>query len=260
MSRYNREDGGQPPLPKPYGFVPISDKNMRQERPAGHDSYKDKLRTGSINGTLVALSPLHIASGGIELTGTQPSLVKAHFRRNERPTIPGSSLKGAIRSIVEAISNPPSCLRVTQARPDSLPRNIRRCSKADSLCVACRMFGAMGYLGQVRFSDAVLSHGNTEIALLPSLFAPPLRARERVYLERGRVKGRKFYMHGQDGKTARGNVPVEVCPAGSRFPLHVDFENLDEAQLALLLVALGQGMPGLKPKLGGVKPACCGSV
>ena len=49
-------------------------------------------------------------------------------------------------------------------------------------------------------------------------------------------------------------------PPGPRFRLRVDFENLSEAQLGLLLVALGQGAPKLHPKLGGAKPACCGSV
>jgi CRISPR/Cas system CSM-associated protein Csm3 (group 7 of RAMP superfamily) len=258
MARFDRSGGGQPPLPKPYGFVPIPDKRMNPEKPAGHDSYAGNLLTGKIEGTLVALSPIHIASGNIELTGRQPSLVKAHFRCGGRPTIPGSSLKGAIRSIVEAISHPPSCLRVTQARFDNLPPNVRRCTKPESLCIACRMFGAMGYLGQVHFSDAILQQGDTEVIQIPSLFAP--RTREQIYFERGKVKGRKFYMHGQSGKTAPGNVPIEACSVGSQFSLHVDFENLSDSQLALLLTALGQSNPKLFPKLGGGKPACCGSL
>jgi CRISPR/Cas system CSM-associated protein Csm3 (group 7 of RAMP superfamily) len=257
MRRFDRPEGDEPP-PKPYAFVPIPQGNTSPKHPAGHDRYQDELLTGTITGTLVAFSPVHVASGNIELTGGKPSLVKAHFRRNDRPAIPGSSLKGSIRSIVEAISEPPSCLRVTQARYDQLPPNARRCADKERLCVACRMFGAMGYMGQVRFADALLASGETETVHLPSLFAP--RTRERVYLERGTVKGRKFYMHGQRGQTAHGNVPVEACPAGSRFPLVVSFENLEAKHLTLLLTALGQGQPRLFPKLGGGKPSCCGSV
>jgi NaMN:DMB phosphoribosyltransferase len=119
------------------------------------------------------------------------------------------------------------------------------------------MFGAMDYLGQVQFSDAVFQ-GTTEILLIPSLSAP--HPREQLYYEEGQVKGRKFYMHGRDGKTARGNVPVEACPIGSRFPLLLHFENLSRGQLALLLIAMGQGTPRLVPKLGCGKPACCGSI
>lgn len=257
MRRFDRGDD-EPPLPKPYAFVSIPEARMNPRHPTGHDAYAPNLITGAISGTLIALSPIHVASGNVELTGRQPPLVKAHFRRSDRPTIPGSSLKGVVRGIVEAISDPPSCLRVTQARFDNIPGNVKRCARKDSLCVACRMFGAMDYWGQVSFADAMLEQGGTEIIQIPSLFQP--RSREGVYFDKGKVKGRKFYMHGQGGRTAHGNVPVEVCPVGARFQLNVRFENLERGQLALLLTALGQGTPGLIPKLGGAKPACCGSL
>lgn len=247
--------GKQPPGEKPYAFVPIPSGDPHRERPVGHHRYVGDLLTGRLEGTIIARSPIHVASGQIELTGRQPSLVKAHFKRNGKLTIPGSSLKGAVRSIVEAISDPPSCLRIARARFDEQPQNVRACNRKESLCVACRMFGAMGYLGQVHCHDAVLIEGSSTIIQTPSLFAP--RTRERVYFEAGKVKGRKFYRHGE---LARGNVPLEACSVGSRFTFSVDFENLSDAQLGLLLVALGQGTPKLHPKLGGGKPACCGSV
>lgn len=246
---------GNPPAEKPYAFVPIPQGEARQERPTGHHRYIGDLQTGTLEGTIVAHSPVHVASGQVDLTGGQPPLVKAHFRHNGRLTIPGSSLKGAIRSIVEAISSPPSCLRVTRARFNEQPANVRACANKERLCVACRMFGALGYLGQVCFHDAVLTQGAPAIVTTPSLFAP--RTRERLYVVDGKVVGRKFYRH---GALARGNVPLEVCPSGSHFRLRVDFENLSDAQLGLLLVALGQGTPRFHPKLGGAKPACCGSV
>lgn len=255
MGRFDRSRGDQPRAEKPYQFVSFPAGDPRRERPVGHDHYVGDLLTGRLEGVITALSPVHVASGQIELTGRQPSLVKAHFRCGGRLTIPGSSLKGAIRSIVEAISDPPSCLRITRARYDEQPQNVKACSRKESLCVACRMFGAMGYLGQVHFRDAVAEAGQSTIVQTPSLFAP--RTRERTYLDKGKVKGRKFYRHGE---LADGNVPLEACPPGSRFGLKIDFENLSDAQLGLLLVALGQGTPKLYPKLGGGKPACCGSV
>jgi CRISPR-associated protein Csm3 len=255
MARFDRSRGDQPRAEKPYQFVSFPAGDPRRERPAGHDHYGGDLLTGRLEGIVTALSPVHVASGQIELTGRKPSLVKAHFRCGGRLTIPGSSLKGVIRSIVETISDPPSCLRITRARYDEQPQNVKACGRKESLCVACRMFGAMGYLGQVHFHDAVAEAGQSTIIETPSLFAP--RTRERTYLEKGKVKGRKFYRHGD---LAAGNVPLEVCPPGSRFGLKVDFENLSDAQLGLLILALGQGTPKLYPKLGGGKPACCGSV
>lgn len=253
MSEEWRRRGWQPPLSKPYGFVSVSGE-VRREHPAGHDDFEDGLLNGTIEGVITALSPVHVGSGQIELTGRRDvSLVKGHVRSDGRPVIPGSSLKGAIRSIVEAIS--PSCLRVTRARPDQQPESAQACRDERNLCVACRMFGAMSYQGQVRFSDAVQRENHTEIHKVPPLYAP--RSRERLYYERGQIKGRKFYQHGEP---ATGNVPIEACPEGSHFDFGVQFDNLTPAELGLLLIALGQGTPKLRSKLGGSKPACLGSI
>ena len=239
---------------KPYRFVSLSSEPIKREFPAGHDDYEENKVTGMLRGVITALTPVHVASGQIELTGREPPLVKAHVRSRGRPIIPGSSLKGAIRSIVEAIS--PSCIRITRARSNRVPFGLRGCTDKENLCVACRMFGSLGYQGQVRFSDAVLRDGfQTVILKVPPFYAP--RPRERLYYEGGLVKGRKFYRHGQ---VATGNVPVEACPEGSEFDFTVHFDNLTEAELGLLLIALGQGEPPLILKLGGAKPACFGSV
>jgi len=254
MSQRRSDYGGPPPQPKPYGFVSVTRERVPRQRPAGHDDFEAGLVSGTITGVITALTPVHVASGQIELTGKrEPPLVKAHVRVGGRPVIPGSSLKGSIRSIVEAISA--SCIRITRARRDQQPREAVACQKLDQLCVACRMFGALGYQGQVRFLDAVLRGNRTEIIQVPSFYAP--RPRERLYYEGGQIKGRKFYEH---GKLARGNVPIEVCPVGSRFDFSVQFDNLAPAELGLLLIALGQGDSRLRLKLGGGKPACCGSI
>lgn len=247
-----------PQEPKPYDFVPLPDR-VERIKPAGHDRFKRGLLSGTIVGELVALTPVHVASGNIELTGNNRiPLVKAHFRAGGKIAIPGSSLKGAVRSIVEAITR--SCVRVqSRTLRDKLPRGFEPCELRDEnalLCPACRLFGAMGYQGQVRFADALLIQGKLATILTPSLFAP--RTHARVYYDRrGMVIGRKFYFHGQP---AKGNVPLEVCDVGSRFRLRVDFANLTDAELGVLLIALGQGSPPFDLKLGGAKPACCGSI
>ena len=246
----------EPTAPKPYGFVSVEPLTRRDRtHPAGHAEYKDGTVSGTLRGELRARTPLHVASGTLEMTNNpKVPLIKAHARSGGRPVVPGSSLKGAIRSIVEAIS--PSCLRITRARRNQLPQATAGCRDEKNLCVACRMFGSLGYQGQVRFSDAVLRKGiSTGWVEMPALYAP--RGRAGLYFERGQVKGRKFYRH---GRPATGNTPVEACPPGAVLDFTVQFENLQPAELGLLLIALGQGEPKLYPKLGGGKPACYGSV
>ncbi len=245
----------QPAAPKPYGFVgidPLQDGD--REKPVGHHRYQHI--SGTLQGEIQALSPVHVASGTVEMQPDPSAPVyKAHVRSGGRVVIPGSTLKGVVRSMVEAISA--SCIRITRARRNQLPRGAQGCRDEKDLCVACRMFGSLGYQGQVRFTDAKLRRGQrTALARVPSLYAPRTRA-GGVYVERGQVKGRKFYRHGQP---ATGNVPVEVCPARSVFDFGLHFDNLTSAQLGLLLTGLGVGEPPLMLKLGGGKPTCYGSV
>jgi CRISPR/Cas system CSM-associated protein Csm3 (group 7 of RAMP superfamily) len=244
----------EPTAPKPYGFVPLPEGRIERKKPAGHATYQDGTVSGVLRGALVARTPIHVASGQLEMADDPHyPLVKAHVRSIGRPVVPGSSLKGCIRSIVEAIT--PSCVRITRAKDRQLPDGLQGCSHKESLCLACRMFGSLGYQGLVRFSDAVLTEGETEISAAPPLYMP--RGRERRYFRGGMVAGRKFYQHGEP---AAGDVPLEVCPEGSRLEFTLHFDNLRPAELGVLLLALGQGEPRLYPKLGGAKPACRGSA
>lgn len=250
MGRYEQQ-------PKPYDFVTIDElKDSDRCHPSWHDRYHPGSLSGILRCEIRAVSPIHVASGKMELTSKERvPLVKTHTKCNERAIIPGSSLKGCIRSIVEAISA--SCVSITRAYYNQLPGKTARCNNKENLCVACRMFGSMGYLGKVRFSDAVLQDGfRTTTASIPQLYSS--RDRENVYLNKDRkVKGRKFYQH---GNPASGGTPIEVCPVNSKLSFTVSFDNLTKAELGLLLIAMGQGEPKFNPKLGGAKPVCYGTV
>lgn len=250
--------GGPPPAPKPFGFVEISPlERGDREHPAGHDRYLDGHFSGAIEATLIVATPLHVGSGGLRMTGSQRvPLVRSFTRVRGQPSIPASTLKGLVRSTVEAISR--SCVRITRARRNQLPQGAAPCRDKKNLCVACRMFGSLGYQGLVRFSDAVLGEGQKlAIARMPSLFSP--RSRTGVYYGAGdRVKGRKIYRHGRTVTDA--NTPVEVLRPESRLTFRVQFDNLTEAQVGLLLTGMGLGEPELILKVGGGKPACYGSV
>jgi len=188
--------------------------------------------------------------------GQDPLLVKELTRVNGQPCVPASTLKGVVRSVVEAITR--SCVRITRARTDQLPRGTAPCRDKENLCLACRMFGAMGFEGHVRFGDAVLGDdtGKLGIARMPALYAP--RGRTRAYFAGNDVKGRKFYKHGKT--ITQANTPVEVLLPESQLQFDIRFENLSPGELGVLLTALGLGESQLVLKLGGGKPACYGSA
>lgn len=240
------------PAPKPYTFVDLPNDRIPRNTPIGHDTFHADRVTGRLHLQLEALAPIHVASGLLRKINDQP-IVREFVRVDGVPVIPGSSFKGCIRSITEAIS--PSCVRVTRMR--EVPRELQGCRSKEHLCVACQMFGAQDYMGLVRFCDLRLTDGKTEIAATPQLYRP--RPDVGPYMRGRSMRGRKIYMHG--AKQARGDTPTEVCAVGSRFKGILDFTNLTPAQLGLLLVALGcHDQYPLRPKLGGMKPACYGTV
>ncbi|MCZ7672176.1 MAG: RAMP superfamily CRISPR-associated protein [Chloroflexi bacterium] len=86
---------------------------------------------------MVVETPLHISSGSYALTedlglrakNVVRDLYKVTVNGQKLPAIPGSTLKGAARSVVEAVTH--SCVGVTRER--DLPRGVNRLPPADAL-------------------------------------------------------------------------------------------------------------------------------
>jgi hypothetical protein len=253
-------------VPKPYDFVEIEPLSPGDRQgPTGHERYHSGTVSGLLEATLIVATPLHVSSGRIRMRrGKQPPLVKEITRVNGQPCVPASTLKGMGRSVVEAITH--SCLRVTDAHSRrgkwskykvKYPEGTQGCSNLKQLCLACRMFGALGFEGHIRFGDAVLSNGSLTIASMPSLWEPAKKG-AGPYLRGKYPTGRKFYKHGQT--VTQADTPVEVLLPESQLAFTVRFENLIPGELGVLLTALGLGEPRLVLKLGGGKPACYGSA
>jgi len=245
----------EPPVEKPYRFVTIPGlEGKDRQRPAGHDRYSGL--SGRLEATLVVITPLHVSSGALEMRDKgQHPLVRGMTKSGGRIIVPASTLQGMARSVVEAVTA--SCLRITHAQRNTLPTGSGECRHKDSLCLACRMFGALGYEGNVRFGDAVLREGQkTAVVRMPALYAP--RSDEPAYYEGGQVTGRKFYRHGKT--VTDGVTPVEICRPDAQLDFVLTFDNLSEAEVGVLLTGLGLGKPRLVLKVGAGKPACYGSV
>jgi len=290
---------------KPYFYTPLSG-TFRREVPVSHAAYDAGKLSGEISGIIVARSPIHVASGqiitwadlshykDILVRGQPPGLVAAHFRANDRRAIPASSLKGVLRSVVEAISY--SCPEFEIRKKPGKHRGVevvdisaehQRCQvdatkdlAENQLCPACRIFGGIGsgagkggYLGNVSFADALQETGEGAIFDRMPLYSPQpsysqalprKRTGYKLYFQnRDKTEplGRKFYKIGTPrSKTGGRYEPIEVCDAGSTFGLRIRFYNLTPGELGLLLMALGRSAPeNFALKLGGGKPLSLGT-
>jgi len=269
----------------PYGFVRLVG---RPERLPARPNHRFEGLSGRLTCRLTAKTPLFVYN---------PKFARPTGRGHEqarfpvydgRALIPGSSLKGVIRSVAEAVEA--SCFalfggpryrgggitRGMQVKAD-LPRGYEHCTKRQALCPACRLFGFLHrgevHAGKVSIGDATAPPDQYELMnfiILDVLSTPKPEARTHTYTvrqgNRNVVRGRKFYRHRLDGvlrraggRKDRQNKTVQPVAPGSVFTFEVEYNDLREDELRLLLYALALE-PGLWHKVGLGKPIGMGSA
>ncbi|HHW00804.1 MAG TPA: hypothetical protein GXX36_14800 [Clostridiaceae bacterium] len=188
---------------------------------------------GNLSGKMVlnikTLTPLFIASGYEDRDGKV--LFRCFERFGSTPVIPGSSLKGVLRTISQAVSY--SCVEVDRKIKKDLPFQYFDCS-----CIVCSTFGKMGKKAKVRVEDQKLVQGQMEIIRIPIQMGPNVNIRQ-IYYKNGKLKGIKFYRHGDYRIIEKAKIPVEAVKEGAIFEGELFFEDLHQKQLELLCYSLG---------------------
>jgi CRISPR/Cas system CSM-associated protein Csm3 (group 7 of RAMP superfamily) len=259
----NSSDGTD--IPKPYELIPFPPSAPTLARPIGHHKYFSDRLHGVLFLTLKVQTPLHVSTGVVAMgsdIGSRVPLIKTMAQGTEqRLSIQGSSLKGCIRSVYEAITN--STLAVITSRyKDKMPRDRLPCKKKDELCPASQVFGALDWQGLIEFSDATCESINYSTGFMPSLYAPRLQ-RGDYYNSTGIALGRKFYyntIRAVDKGQQKG-IAVQQAAKDYTFTTQIHFKNLKPAELGTLLIVLGQdpNYP-IALKVGGGKPIGMGTM
>jgi CRISPR/Cas system CSM-associated protein Csm3 (group 7 of RAMP superfamily) len=268
----------------PYRWVPVYQKEVARATPAYRHRWQGL--SGRLDCTLKALTPFLIGS----------SKEPGQFIRSgltNQPFIPGTSLKGLIRSLAELIGN--AAIPFPNGRADPGHR-LEKAAEGEGvhwrLDIAARMFGYLHggrvFAGLVRFTDGVLQDNKVkEIGPFTVVVGQPRPDEHKPFYPD--EKRRKFYHHhvNTDRLVApppsiRQTRSVRPLAPGTRFTFQVHFENLREEELNLLLyclvleenvsVTLSKGALGpdaqepvtltgpLRHKFGGCKPQGGGSV
>ena len=268
------------PYWNPYRWVTISDSAVEHDVPRYHHRLSGL--SGRLWCELEALTPLLIGDG------------HGQFVRhgNRAPYLPATSLKGAIRSLAEVVGN--AAVPFPKVSVDE-PHRLASARHGSQLDVTARMFGYLDggsvFAGLVRFSDAELLVGHHSPAdqwpRYTVAVGQPKPTHGAFYPAKNR---RKFYHHhpGAERLTAphpniKQTTNVQPAPPGTRFHFTVDYGNLRDEELDLLLycmvleerttVVLGPAALGgdadqpsvtlsgpLRHKLGYAKPHGAGSV
>lgn len=208
------------------------------------DQFENQIK---IQGNLVLQTPLHIGGGDKDYYGVNNSVVKTF---DDLPYIPGSSLKGSLRSFIERLAQSgileheeyqPPCIYGTMCLSqystgkdrENLLKEVGEAAfqdrLAESSCPICHLFGNQLRAAKVRINDATLSsewHHHFDI-------------RQGVGIDR------------DTGIAVRGALyDFEVVPAGTAFRIQLTAENLTILEKKWLLIGLEALRQGRIP-LGG---------
>lgn len=273
----------------PYDFARIDwTRPPERRKPVWHNRLtgSQRLYAGSLEVDIYAETPLFIADPrNVSSDPRKP----AQFMQNKQGeyVIPGSSLKGMLRSLVETLGN--GCLTLfdgeyergmTRYR-ENVPAAFQHCTTNTHLCIACRIFGMLKersdsvFLGKVNIGDArsqpdeVYRYDPIYTAVLVN----PQPHHEAFYLDESKkyIAGRKFYFHhspDNDPLTESRQVTFGSKPANrfiqpldrdTCFRSRLDFTNLEADEFGALLqaVLLEESM---RHKIGYGKPIGLGTV
>lgn len=250
----------------PYNFV-RTDRPMSPEKPNEHHRLSG--RSGLISCRLEVKTPIFTPAFAFRSEGAPADL--RFFRINNQPALPGSSLKGTLRSLAEAICN--GCSPFSHHENRVHPP----CRSADRLCPACRLFGYLKgkdvHAGHLCASDALADEGYQfgPRVTLKELSSPKPKRHRTFYEDAAHERGRKFYYHQQHLIEAAGlpdeklekqpthrNARIEPLVRGV-FHFTLRYWNVGETELGLLLHAL-ELPPNLYHKFGMGKPLGLGTV
>ncbi|WP_413173177.1 RAMP superfamily CRISPR-associated protein [Anabaena azotica] len=250
---------------KPYDFVSFPKERPNLQRPYGHHKYDQSRLHGTIYLTLKVQTSLHVSTGAVVLgsdIGSKISLIKTMVQGvDSKLSIQGSSLKGCIRSVYEAITN--STLPVVTSRyKDKIPQERLPCKNKEKLCPASRVFGALDWQGLIEFNDANCENIGFSTGFMPSLHRPRPDKRDEYFVN-GKVAGRKFYFNTSKAidKGQKEGISVQQAGREYTFKTEIQFKNLLSEELGTLLIVLGQDKKyPMALKVGGGKPIGMGTM
>src|SRR5262245_32739548 len=128
---------------------------LRLQEPPPHHRWQKGLLTGYLRLTLEIPEGQFVSpsTGRLTLTsrGTTELVAQEASRAAGTPVIPGSGIKGAVRTVYELLSF--SCDPFAWSNPERRRAQTNHCT-ARACCDACSLFGVLGRSGRVGFDDA----------------------------------------------------------------------------------------------------------
>lgn len=275
----------------PYDFVPLDTRHpLERRKPTWHamltHQHGPKLYSGHLSVYMKTETPLFIMDSPAR---QDPRDLKTSMHdKDNYSIIPGSSIKGLLRTVVETLCG--GCMPVyhkpKEYNHDPLPQDFTACNNNTKLCLACRLFGMMGrgggergidvFLGKVNISDALVYEDSLTFydPIYTAVLDMPKPRHRAFYLdpEQRCIAGRKFYFHHNNEPLTENrlleirnkpgeyrNQYIEPLERETEFSTRIDFTQLEADEFAALLLAVTL-LPDMRHKIGYGKPLGLGSI
>lgn len=160
-----------------------------------------------LKGKIRTLTSLHVGRGRGEKEAGEPDLPVVKFP-DGKPYIPGSSLKGAIRSELDRLTKGLGFSLCIKDEP-------RYFCAPPNLCVSCILFGSTEVASRVAFRDAIITQDVSPISRVGTAIT---RDSKKV------VEGSLF--------------EAEYIPPNSEFDLEIVVENPEPWMIGLLVICI----------------------
>jgi CRISPR/Cas system CSM-associated protein Csm3 (group 7 of RAMP superfamily) len=233
----------------PYRLIRIPPE-MNRKKPVTDEKFTGI--SGFIHCTLENLTPLFI--------GGNRNYKQQFLTSQGKKIIPGSSLKGMLRSLVEVAGG--GCFITGRDRNNEARYNqtYDACKRIDTLCIACRMFGMMErgtnarvHRGKISISDGVMENEKPGTVKFDVYLANKGTGHVPFYLspDSGQLDGnvRKLYFHQPARKDSVPAIPanirerqtitrIQALLPGHTFRFTLQFSNLVKEELELLVYSL----------------------
>ena len=162
---------------------------------------------------------------GSDIGNNRIPLIKTMVQAvDQKLSIQGSSLKGCIRSVYEAITNSTLAV-ITSKYRSQIPTERLPCRNKEQLCPASRVFGALNWQGLLDFNDAKCENIGFTTGFMPALYRPRPDERKAYFIQ-GKVAGRKFYYHTIRAidKGQNSGIPVQQAGREYTFKTQITFQ------------------------------------
>jgi hypothetical protein len=144
--------------PKPFALIPIPTQAPDRKPVVTHEKFTGLTGRLELSFT-VASEYLFVGSGAYEFDpnarGDRPDVWYTFYRRNGKLCVPGTSIKGAIRAIVEAISN--SCVsQIRRFKEQVQSQQHQPCRFEDEKSPSALLAGFSGQPGKQATEDGCI--------------------------------------------------------------------------------------------------------